>query len=280
MFFKPRFGIRAQSCGLSWMSALARRRTRTRIRHRAVDDQNSRSLFLRRMSSPLAAVVLCAGKGTRMKSEKAKVLHAILGRPLCAYPLKRALELGASPLVPVVGHQAAEVEKAIRAQLPAGLAALRAPERAARHRGRGALGGERPEGLLGPRPHPLRRCAAAAPRDAGGAGGRARGGQGPALAGAPRCWRIPRATAASSARVARWRASSSTRTAPRSSARCASATPASTWWSPRSSGRRWRRSSPQNAQGEYYLTDLVEMAAQAGAGGLGGGGRHGDRGGE
>jgi bifunctional UDP-N-acetylglucosamine pyrophosphorylase/glucosamine-1-phosphate N-acetyltransferase len=70
------------------------------------------------MSPPLAAVVLCAGKGTRMKSEKAKVLHAILGRPLCFYPLKRALELGASPLVPVVGHQATEVEKAIRAQLP------------------------------------------------------------------------------------------------------------------------------------------------------------------
>jgi bifunctional UDP-N-acetylglucosamine pyrophosphorylase/glucosamine-1-phosphate N-acetyltransferase len=70
------------------------------------------------MSPPLAAVVLCAGKGTRMKSEKAKVLHAILGRPLCFYPLKRALELGASPLVPVVGHQAAEVEKAIKAQLP------------------------------------------------------------------------------------------------------------------------------------------------------------------
>ncbi|WP_225409966.1 bifunctional UDP-N-acetylglucosamine diphosphorylase/glucosamine-1-phosphate N-acetyltransferase GlmU [Stigmatella hybrida] len=71
------------------------------------------------MSSPLAAVVLCAGKGTRMKSEKAKVLHPILGKPLCAYPLKRALELGASPLVPVVGHQASEVEKAIRANFPA-----------------------------------------------------------------------------------------------------------------------------------------------------------------
>jgi bifunctional UDP-N-acetylglucosamine pyrophosphorylase/glucosamine-1-phosphate N-acetyltransferase len=37
--------------------------------------------------------------------------------------LKRALELGASPLVPVVGHQAAQVEKAIRAQFPS--AALR-----------------------------------------------------------------------------------------------------------------------------------------------------------
>ncbi|XXF79422.1 bifunctional UDP-N-acetylglucosamine diphosphorylase/glucosamine-1-phosphate N-acetyltransferase GlmU [Myxococcaceae bacterium GXIMD 01537] len=68
--------------------------------------------------SALAAVVLCAGKGTRMKSEKAKVLHPILGRPLCAYPLSRALEVGASPLVPVVGHQAAEVERSIRACFP------------------------------------------------------------------------------------------------------------------------------------------------------------------
>ncbi|RKH47073.1 UDP-N-acetylglucosamine diphosphorylase/glucosamine-1-phosphate N-acetyltransferase [Corallococcus sp. AB049A] len=66
----------------------------------------------------LAAVVLCAGKGTRMKSEKAKVLHPILGRPLCAYPLKRALELGAAHVVPVVGHQASEVEKSIRAHFP------------------------------------------------------------------------------------------------------------------------------------------------------------------
>ncbi|NBC39335.1 bifunctional UDP-N-acetylglucosamine diphosphorylase/glucosamine-1-phosphate N-acetyltransferase GlmU [Corallococcus exiguus] len=66
----------------------------------------------------LAAVVLCAGKGTRMKSEKAKVLHPILGRPLCAYPLKRALELGATHVVSVVGHQAAEVEKSIRSHFP------------------------------------------------------------------------------------------------------------------------------------------------------------------
>ena len=71
------------------------------------------------MTAPLAAVVLCAGKGTRMKSEKAKVLHPILGKPICAYPLMRALELGASPVVPVVGHQAEAVESAIRAQFPA-----------------------------------------------------------------------------------------------------------------------------------------------------------------
>ncbi|MFL5319425.1 MAG: bifunctional UDP-N-acetylglucosamine diphosphorylase/glucosamine-1-phosphate N-acetyltransferase GlmU [Myxococcaceae bacterium] len=70
------------------------------------------------MTQRLASVVLCAGKGTRMKSEKAKVLHTVLGRPLCAYPLSRALELGANPVVPVVGHQAEAVEKSIRAEFP------------------------------------------------------------------------------------------------------------------------------------------------------------------
>jgi len=68
--------------------------------------------------TPLAAVVLAAGKGTRMKSPKAKVLHEACGRPLAWFPVQRALELGASPVVVVVGHQAEEVERALRAALP------------------------------------------------------------------------------------------------------------------------------------------------------------------
>jgi bifunctional UDP-N-acetylglucosamine pyrophosphorylase/glucosamine-1-phosphate N-acetyltransferase len=67
----------------------------------------------------LASVVLCAGKGTRMKSDRAKVLHPALGRPLCAWPLSRAVQLGASPVVAVVGHQAEAVERAVRAEFPA-----------------------------------------------------------------------------------------------------------------------------------------------------------------
>ena len=58
----------------------------------------------------LACIVLAAGKGTRMKSNKAKVLHTVLGAPLCAYPIERARELGAEPVVAVLGHQLAEVE--------------------------------------------------------------------------------------------------------------------------------------------------------------------------
>src|SRR5215470_1951061 len=70
----------------------------------------------------LSAIVLCAGKGTRMKSEKksekTKVLHTLLGRPLCFYPTARALEIGASPIVAVVGHQADQVKAALQANFP------------------------------------------------------------------------------------------------------------------------------------------------------------------
>ncbi len=60
----------------------------------------------------LAAVILAAGKGTRMKSELPKVLHTLAGRPLLSYPLSVAEGLGAERVVIVVGHQAEMVEKA------------------------------------------------------------------------------------------------------------------------------------------------------------------------
>jgi len=59
----------------------------------------------------LAAVVLAAGKGTRMKSARAKVLHELCGRPLGALPIARAMEAGADPVVVVVGHQADAVRE-------------------------------------------------------------------------------------------------------------------------------------------------------------------------
>jgi bifunctional UDP-N-acetylglucosamine pyrophosphorylase/glucosamine-1-phosphate N-acetyltransferase len=63
------------------------------------------------MTKDTAAVVLCAGKGTRMKSSRAKVLHEIMGRPLGYYPLRCALQVGANPVVAVIGHQAEEVQR-------------------------------------------------------------------------------------------------------------------------------------------------------------------------
>jgi bifunctional UDP-N-acetylglucosamine pyrophosphorylase/glucosamine-1-phosphate N-acetyltransferase len=68
----------------------------------------------------LACIVLAAGKGTRMKSNKAKVLHTVLGAPLCAYPIERARELGAQPVVAVLGHQLGDVERMLAARYGAG----------------------------------------------------------------------------------------------------------------------------------------------------------------
>jgi bifunctional UDP-N-acetylglucosamine pyrophosphorylase/glucosamine-1-phosphate N-acetyltransferase len=61
--------------------------------------------------SRLAAVILAAGKGTRMKSEFPKVLHEINGRPMVCYPVRLARRLGCEPAVLVVGHGAAAVEE-------------------------------------------------------------------------------------------------------------------------------------------------------------------------
>ena len=49
----------------------------------------------------IAAVVLAAGKGTRMKSERAKVLHQACGRPLAYFPVRAAFALDCAPVVAV-----------------------------------------------------------------------------------------------------------------------------------------------------------------------------------
>lgn len=54
----------------------------------------------------LTAVILAAGQGTRMKSGLPKVLHRLSGRPLIDYPLQLAKNLGVDNPVLVVGHQA------------------------------------------------------------------------------------------------------------------------------------------------------------------------------
>jgi bifunctional UDP-N-acetylglucosamine pyrophosphorylase/glucosamine-1-phosphate N-acetyltransferase len=68
----------------------------------------------------LASVILAAGKGTRMNSERGKVLHEVLGVPMVSYPVLRAQELGAAPIVAVLGHQRADVEAVLVARHGAG----------------------------------------------------------------------------------------------------------------------------------------------------------------
>jgi len=62
----------------------------------------------------VAAVILSAGKGTRMKSALAKVLHPLAGRPMAAWPVDAARDAGATPIVLVVGHQAETVAACFR----------------------------------------------------------------------------------------------------------------------------------------------------------------------
>ena len=52
----------------------------------------------------LSAIILAAGKATRMKSERVKVLHEICGRPMLSYVLDACREAGVKHLYAVIGH--------------------------------------------------------------------------------------------------------------------------------------------------------------------------------
>ena len=58
-------------------------------------------------------LILAAGKGTRMKSERPKVLHRIGGKPLIQHVLEQLKSLDITTTLLVLGHQAEKVEKAV-----------------------------------------------------------------------------------------------------------------------------------------------------------------------
>jgi bifunctional UDP-N-acetylglucosamine pyrophosphorylase/glucosamine-1-phosphate N-acetyltransferase len=61
----------------------------------------------------LDVIILAAGLGTRMKSKTIKILHRAAGRPIVEYVLDMAAELGASTPVMIVGHQRDAVQELI-----------------------------------------------------------------------------------------------------------------------------------------------------------------------
>jgi len=67
-------------------------------------------------TSPLALVVLAAGKGTRMKSDTHKVLHPIAGRPMLEHLLANAAQLAPERQIVVAGHGREQLEKALGAR--------------------------------------------------------------------------------------------------------------------------------------------------------------------
>ena len=62
-----------------------------------------------------AAIVLAAGAGTRMKSKKPKVVHEVLGKPLVRWVVDAARKAGVERIVSVVGHGRDQVEPLVRA---------------------------------------------------------------------------------------------------------------------------------------------------------------------
>jgi bifunctional UDP-N-acetylglucosamine pyrophosphorylase/glucosamine-1-phosphate N-acetyltransferase len=72
-------------------------------------------------SVALSAVVLAAGEGTRMRSERPKPLHRLCGRPMVLHVLHALAELDLDRAVVVVGHGGAWVTKAVGEQPPPGL---------------------------------------------------------------------------------------------------------------------------------------------------------------
>lgn len=62
---------------------------------------------------PLHIVVLAAGKGTRMRSEQSKVLHRLAGRPLIHHVIDAGRSLKPASVTVIVGHQAESVRAAV-----------------------------------------------------------------------------------------------------------------------------------------------------------------------
>ena len=65
------------------------------------------------MSFPVDVVVMAAGKGTRMKSQRPKVLHRLGGRALAQHVIDRAVRLSARSVVVITGHGAEQVEQGL-----------------------------------------------------------------------------------------------------------------------------------------------------------------------
>src|SRR5258707_14768189 len=82
-------------------------------------------------NSDFVIVILGAGKGTRLKSARAKVLHRAGGRSLVEHVVRACQPLKAREIISVVGHQAEDVTGTVA---PLGVeTALQQPQRGTGH---------------------------------------------------------------------------------------------------------------------------------------------------
>lgn len=83
----------------------------------------SKPSAVRAVPARCSVLVLAAGQGTRMNSDRAKVLHEVAGEPMIAHVLRAALAIRPERVIVVIGHQAETVRAAIErfmAERPAG----------------------------------------------------------------------------------------------------------------------------------------------------------------
>src|SRR5205085_4828718 len=78
----------------------------------------------------ITAIILAAGKGTRMRSARPKVLHTLAGWPMIAHVLVAVGEAGANRTLVVLGHDAATVRQVLP---PGTLSVVQDPQRGTGH---------------------------------------------------------------------------------------------------------------------------------------------------
>src|SRR5260370_22505107 len=101
-------------------------------------------------NNDLGIVILAAGKGTRLKSSLAKVLHCAGGRTLVEQIVRSCQPLKARETVVVVGHQAEQVAAVVEPL--AALTVLQPPQNGTRHATQNAQRAPSPGKIAGVRP--------------------------------------------------------------------------------------------------------------------------------
>ena len=68
------------------------------------------------MTNKIAAIILCAGKSTRMKSNLSKMLHKLCGQELCLWPINLALKYSNNTII-TLGYQNRQIQNTIKAEI-------------------------------------------------------------------------------------------------------------------------------------------------------------------
>lgn len=90
---------------------------------------------------PISAIVLAAGEGTRMRSQRPKPLHPMCGRPMVMHVIHALTGLPVARTVVVVGHGAERVSRKVAEQTPTDLSVMFVEQRVQRGTGDAVLVG-------------------------------------------------------------------------------------------------------------------------------------------